>query len=196
MDIKNELIRKTLHLSSLWMIVAIYFLDQNMAIILFSAMLILLFIVEYIRMTNDYMGKIILKYCGNIIRAHERADKFNIMALSGSFYFVLAILLSVIFLPKNIAMISIAVMIFSDTMAALVGKQIGKIKIIGKTLEGSIAFFITTLLILYFAISINIYQILLISFLVTLVELISNKIKIDDNLSITASTGSLLLIFT
>ena len=100
MDIKKEIIRKILHLSSIWMIVAIYFLDQNMAIILFSVMLVLLFIAEYIRMSNQYIGAFILKYCGVIMREHERADKFNIMALSGSFYFVLAILLSVVFYPK------------------------------------------------------------------------------------------------
>ncbi len=196
MGIKAELIRKLIHLSSIWMIVAIYFLDHNMAIILFSVMLIALFIFEYIRMSNQYMGNIISKYCGSIMRGHEYADKFRIRALSGSFYFILAVLLSVILLPKNIAMISIAVMIFSDTMAALIGKQIGKVKILDKSLEGSISFLITTYIILYFTITINIYQILLISLAVTLVELISNKIKIDDNLSITATTGLLLFIFT
>ena len=85
------------------------------------------------------------------------------------------------------------VMCLSDTVANLVGRKFGKISLFDKTLEGSLSFFIVSVLIL------SIYnftsiQIILVSLCATIVELLSAKIKINDNLSIPLVSGFLLHI--
>ena len=82
-------------------------------------------------------------------------------------------------------------MLISDSASALIGRKFGKIKILSKSLEGSIAFFVsgiaTVSLISYLTNqSINFWIASVFAVLVaTIIELISKDIiKIDDNLSI------------
>ena len=195
MDLVNEIKRKLIHVSSVWMVLAVYFLEKETAIMFFGALSVALFIFEYFRMSNETLQKISAKLFSKIIRPNENVTRFTIGGLTGSFFFVLSVFFSVIFFSKEVAMASITVMIFSDTAAALIGKAIGKRKILDKTIEGSLAFFITTLIVLYFFVDIKIYEMVIVAFVVTVVELISNKIKINDNLSITLCTGVLLSVF-
>lgn len=178
------------------MVFVIYFLNKEQAIFLFSALLLFILMFEYLRMSCKPIQNLTKKILGRIMRVHEDVTVFKFSALSGSFYFTLAVLTSVVLFPKNIAITSILIMIFSDTMAALIGKTLGKHKILDKSIEGCLAFLITTIILLYLYDLLSTYEIILISFILTLVELYSKKLKIDDNLSITLISGSLLLIFS
>ena len=82
---------------------------------------------------------------------------------------------------------------FAST-AALVGIKYGKTNLFNKTLEGSMAFFITTLIIIHLLIEIPIYLTIICSLIITFVELLSFK-KINDNLSIPLVTALMLYIF-
>ncbi|MFU8652606.1 hypothetical protein [Methanotorris formicicus] len=98
----------------------------------------------------------------------------------GAVLFAVGLLITMI-LIENIDVVFYAILVFSisDALATLVGVR-GKIKILGrKTLEGFLAFFISAVLILYIP-----YGIcgIFVAFVGALVELISRKIKIDDNL--------------
>ena len=67
----------------------------------------------------------------------------------GSTYFIFSAILTILLFPKSIAIVSLLILILSDTAAAIIGKWIGRIRIFGKTLEGSMAFLITSLLIVW-----------------------------------------------
>jgi len=90
----------------------------------------------------------------------------------------------------------LAVMVLSDTSAALIGRKYGMIKIIDKSLEGSLAFFITTLVILAsaykFGMPLTLLHIIVVGFLSTLAELFSNKLNLDDNIFVSLITGIIL----
>ncbi len=195
-NLKAEITRKSLHVSSLWMVVVIYFVDKETAISLFTGLLCLFFFAEYLRMTHKKTALLATKIFGDIMRPHEKQAGFKLSALSGSFYFLLAVLLSVFIFPKEIAIASIIIMILADTLAAIVGKSLGKHKILDKTLEGCLAFLMTSIIILYYYGQLTYYEIGLTALLLTLIELISNKFSINDNLSITLCAGSLIWFFT
>ena len=106
---------------------------------------------------------------------------------TGAIYVLFSALLCMCFFGKEVATIALTVMLISDSAAALVGRSIGKIKIHkNKTLEGTLAFFLT-------AVGINllfwpVYQFswvnVLACLVATLAEVYEDKIEIDDNLSV------------
>ena len=191
---RDEVYRKLIHLSSLWMVGAVYFLPQSLAITLFAALLIGFGGFEYGRRRIPLIQSLTNRTMGSILRNHEK------QSMTGAFYVVLAVLIAVILFSKPVAVIAIIIMLVSDTFAALVGRKYGRIKILNKSLEGCMAFFAITIVILTFSsisgfIPIHVLCILLISIIITITELISDKIKIDDNLSIVLISGYLIGVF-
>jgi len=197
---QNELYRKAIHLSSIWIIFAIYFLGKNYLLAIFSMGILLVLFYEFMRRGDNFIADVLNKVFSKILREDESIkDKFK---LSGAIYVFISALLCTIFFTKIIAITAMTVLILGDTAAALVGKKIGKIKFksLGKTLEGSIAFFIISVIgvfLISMILEVNHgYIIAAISgiFIATLVELISKKIFIDDNLSIPLTVGGIMIL--
>ena len=190
---RNEVYRKLVHLSSLWMVVTVYFLTQSQATLLFSILLIGFIAFEYGRRHIRVVQSLTSQYLNTILRTHEN------QSMTGAFYVVLATLLSVMIFEHTVAALSVAIMILSDTFAALVGRKFGQISILDKSLEGCAAFFLCTYLILIATvsigfISITLPHIIMASLAVTIVELVSSKLRIDDNISIVLASGFLLVV--
>ena len=99
----------------------------------------------------------------------------------GAILFAIGLLLTLIIVEDiNSAFYSILVFSIGDGFATLIGVR-GKheIKYFGKTVEGFLAFFISACIILYFPY--KLYGIA-VAFIGACIELVSRKIKIDDNL--------------
>jgi dolichol kinase len=140
--LSQEMLRKAVHLSSLWMVVAIYFLPKHAVVLIFGSLSLLTFVVEWLRRNNDFAKKIFMMLFGRMLRESE-IDK----EVTGAVYFVFAALVVCVVFPKGIAIIALSVMIIADTAAALIGKKFGKTVLIGdKTLEGAQAFFISAVI--------------------------------------------------
>jgi glycerol-3-phosphate acyltransferase PlsY len=88
---------------------------------------------------------------------------------------------------KGIAIACLLFLTLSDSLAALFGKSIGKIKIKDKTLEGSIAFLLSAIVIVYFIKSLNFTVGLFGAIVATIIELFVTNI--NDNLSIPIISG-------
>ncbi|AEF96693.1 diacylglycerol/polyprenol kinase family protein [Methanotorris igneus] len=121
-----------------------------------------------------YLRKHYAPIISDLLRLCGRENEYG----KGAVLFAVGVLIAVI-LVDNINAIFYAILVFSisDALATLVGIR-GKIKIFGKTLEGFLAFFISACIILH---SFGIYGVL-VAFVGAFIELISKKIKIDDNL--------------
>ena len=132
-----------------------------------------------------------------ILRDDEKDFKEN--CFTGGTYYAFGILLAIVLFPKEVAMLSILIMIWCDTMAALIGKRYGKKKLIGdKSVMGSIAFLISgTLLIFvlqYFIPEFNFYKAGFITvFLAAVFEQISFA-RINDNLTLPVFSGYVFII--
>ena len=92
---KHEVYRKLIHLSSLWMVGAVYILTQVQSITLFAVLFIGMIGFEYGRHYIKVIQNLTSKYMSPILRNHENHS------MTGAFYVILAILLSVLLLPKE-----------------------------------------------------------------------------------------------
>ena len=194
--IKKELYRKALHLSSLWIPLFIYLAHPGVSIIFFSALFIGNAIIEYgnykkYPWARKTFGNIFFRILRNKETTHGRFQ------ISGSLYVILAAIGCTLMFSKSVAVISLSVMLVSDTAAAIIGKLYGQRKIYKhKTLEGSLAFFLSALLInmlcepiYHFS-----YAGVIASAAATFTEIFEDKVDIDDNLSIPVVVGVILSI--
>ena len=94
-------------------------------------------------------------------------------------------------------MASLLIMSISDSFAAIIGKKYGSTKIYNnKSLEGSFAFLLVTILIISILIpNLSVFKLIFISISVTFVELLSFH-KINDNLTIPISAAILIQYFS
>jgi dolichol kinase len=131
------------------------------------------------------MASLFQKYFFNRVLREE--EKRNLM---GSTYFLFSSILTILFFPKSIAIVSLLILILSDTAGALVGKWIGKVSIFGKTLEGSMAFFLSSLLIVWSYPQLDRFSGSLAALGATLIEILPTKV--DDNLTIPIVAGAIM----
>lgn len=197
---KQEILRKLIHLSSLWMVGVIYLLPKPIALIIFGVLLIGNIFVEYAAYRNwPVLTHAFHMLFGKMMRAKEKEKGFH---FSGAPYVLAAAFLSTTLFPTIAAMFGLTVMLLSDTAAALIGRKFGthKIALSNKSVEGSIAFWITgfiVLLIYVFAFhlpDLSILQGMIAITLAMLAEIYEKKIRIDDNLSIPMICSFLLTL--
>jgi dolichol kinase len=180
-----EIKRKIVHLATLIIPVG-YALTSEESVILFLVPFFLaLLSVDLLRHFHSGMASLFEKYFfRRVLREEEKAT------FMGSTYFIFSTILTILLFPKSIAIASILILILSDTAAALVGKWIGKIKIFGKTLEGSMAFLLTSLLIIWAYPNLNRFSGSLAALGATLIEVL--PIKVSDNLTIPLAAGAIM----
>lgn len=193
---RKELYRKAIHLSSLWIPALIYFTHPGFAVIVFS----LLFAGDAILEYGNYkrwswarhtFGSLFFKTLRN------KETKKIYFQVSGSLYVLLAAISCTLLFSKPVAAIAMTVMLISDTVAALVGKACGTRKLYRhKSMEGTIAFFLSALFInmLYEPIYHFTYVSVLACLVATIAEMFEDKLEVDDNLSIPLFIGTILTV--
>lgn len=136
---REEVKRKLVHLSSLWMPLAILFLPRGVMIGVFAFCLIGSLIVEYLRAKRTpWVTPVYDALFGRMLREEPRPGQWII---SGGPYVFAAALVVTCLVPAPVAAASMAVMLLGDTAAALVGRKFGRHKLSnGKSLEGCLAF--------------------------------------------------------
>lgn len=148
------------------------------------------FTMDLIRARNHKLNYLILKVLGPLMRRSEKEG------MSGLPFYALGISLSLFFYKRELAVISIMFLVFSDPISSFFGVLYGKDKILpNKSLQGAVAGFFTCYLITLFY-CMNVTEIsssLLIfavlgGFIGSLSELVS-AFNVDDNLTIPVLSG-------
>lgn len=111
---------------------------------------------------------------------------------SGAFFFLLSSLITMLVFKERAAIPSLFVLSISDPLSSLTGYWFGKRPLLGKTLEGSMIFFISSFFILI-GFSFAIPVVLITALVSTATELVSSR-YIDDNLSIPIMTALALSV--
>ncbi len=119
--------------------------------------------------------------------------------ITGTTALLISNIIVIAFFDKQVAIVSLMYMLFGDTASAIIGTKYGKVKMGDKTLEGSLAFFITVMVIaLLFSqwSGIRIHLIILIfgAIAATITEAL--PIEINDNLTVALAAAIVMQIFT
>ena len=193
-NFRYEMYRKLIHLSSLWMPLFIFWVPKVWACLLFATVLVADLITEYAnykryKWARKTFGRLFFKTLRTGETSHRR------FLPSGSVYVLTAAFLCALLFSKEIAALSLSVMLISDSCAALVGKKFGQHKIYKqKSLEGTLAFFISALIIngLFYPLVTFNFTSLFACLAASTAELWEDKFKIDDNLSVPLIIGAIL----
>jgi dolichol kinase len=180
-----EVRRKIVHLATLIVPIGYGFTSEGTVLLVVLPLFLGLLTVDLLRHYHPGTAALFRKYFfGKVLREKEKPT------LMGSTYFLFSTLLTILFFPKPIAIASLLILIVSDTTAALIGKGIGKITIFGKTLEGSVGFLVSSLLIVWIYPGLNRFSGSLAALGATLIEVL--PVRVDDNLTIPLVSGAIM----
>jgi dolichol kinase len=207
---KEEIRRKLLHLFALLMPVSLFYAPRFLvpAIVVTIVFGVLFFgsiAVELLRFNHPVIQKIFFALFGSMLRKEEHVRITGSTWVIGSGF-----LCSILFCKQpHIAFITLSLFIIGDAAAALVGIGIGKIRIGKKSLEGSLACFVTCLLLFKFLFpwlpwlldgwggKVPLSILFSTAFTITLFELIplriTKKITINDNLAVPVIAGYVVM---
>jgi dolichol kinase len=188
---RDELIRKLIHLCSLSIPIVYYFITTNTAATILGILVVVALTIDLGRHFYPAAGKVFYKIFGFLLRTHEIDSQKK--SLNGATYVLLSALISILIFPKVIFISAFSILIVSDSLAAIIGRKYGKRKFLAKSLEGTLAFFISACIVVFFTPKVvNFQEEILIgiagAFVGAIVENVSFRL-IDDNLSIPLSVG-------
>lgn len=133
----SEVRRKLVHLVALLIPVGYYFFpsEPQAKAILLGCMIVAI-VIDTFRLGEPRYRNLLHSLSGELIRPGEKAN------LLGSTCLLISAAITVFLFPKPIAVAALCFLIIGDTVAALVGRRLGRIHLFGKkTLAGSLALF-------------------------------------------------------
>jgi dolichol kinase len=145
---------------------------------------LLSFILDLLRLRDRQFNSKFMRTFSWLIRQSEQ-DRFN-----GSTFLCLAFFIVILLFPRTVAITAMLFLSLGDAAAELGGKHFGRLKLFGRSLEGTLAFFLVAFPVAYSLI--DDWRVALLGALAgALVELFS--FEVDDNL--TVPIGSALALW-
>lgn len=189
-EYKHEVVRKAIHMCSLSIPIVYYFLTKEQALWLLIPITSAFLVVDVARHYSKPVSRWFYSWFGWLLRKHEQDGSTK--RLSGATNVLLSACFCVLVFPKVITINAFAVLIVSDTTSALIGRRFGRKRFFRKSLEGSLAFFVSAVIVILLAPKIERlpaeYAIGAFACVVgAVVEAMSGLI--DDNISIPISMG-------
>lgn len=184
--------RKLYRLFSFSFVILLIYTSRKVTLITLGVFLISLFILEYLRFKYQAINEKIFRWFSSVLKTKEKAH------ISSTTIYFISMFSIVLLFPYQIAITALCFLIFPDIASAIVGYHLGKIKLVkGKTLEGSLVFFSSCLVIgsilKYFNFPFSWAAIFSSSFLASVVELFP---YMDDNVSVPFVVAGVLKLFS
>ena len=174
--------------------VVYYFIPKSTALAIIIPMAAAFLIADLLRSFHKPSFDLYNRIFGRMLRPHEKTLKKK--TLNGATWVLLSAIFCVLVFPKLITITAFAILIISDTTAALVGRRFGTKKFNDKSLEGSSAFVVSAAIVILFTPKVqhlvSEYLIAVVSGIIgALAEVFSFDI-IDDNFAIPVAIGAAL----
>lgn len=194
--LRYEIARKAIHLSSVSIPILYWFLSRDVALLLLTPLFAGFFVIDLLKNFVPPISRWYHRTFDAMLRSHElNEEKFT---FNGATYMVLSALLLVLFFPKVIAVTAFAMVAISDTMAAIVGRTLGRHRFGLKSVEGSTAFFVSALAIVAVVPELPPVIGIAMAITATIAEALAgqvSRLKIDDNLVIPLSSATVGFLF-
>ena len=181
MGLQAEIRRKIFHLVSLVIPLGYLMLERETTLKAVAIAFSFVMTMELARLFIPKIRNKVHPFFSSIMREAEEKK------LSGVTYMLIGAWITIYLFEKEVAIIALLLVSISDTAAAIVGTAYGKIHLWQKTLEGSVAFFTVTGVIMILASNLSLEQKLVGMITGTLVELL--PIPVNDNLSLPIVTA-------
>jgi len=197
---RSEVLRKGIHLLSLSIPVIYSVISQATALWILVPLACLFVAIDILGHKEGWVRNTMLRYFEPVMRNHEL--KVDDVRLNGASHVLIAACASVWLFPKIIAITAFSILIVSDICAALVGRRFGSHRFLDKSLEGTLAFAVSAIGVVLVIASISSAPISFVvigafaSLVGALVENISPRLRLDDNLSIPGSVGVTMHVLT
>ena len=186
---KIKVWRKVIRIFGLLLPIIYFFSNKLLMLIIFGVLTILFFYVDLIRWKKQKNKK---KIKVGIYKALYKKNESTISNLS---LFIVGAFATVLLFPKTITILALSFLIVGDTAAEILGIKFGRVKLIGKkTLEGSLACFASSIIILMMwlpFLNISIFTGIAGALAVTIAELFSGRY---DNLTIDLLAGLAMIL--
>lgn len=183
-------LRKIFRLCGLIFPVMYLFWGRQVLLGVCGSFLLFFLILEVIRFKYPSFNQKLFSYFSSLLKEKEKEK------ISGTTLFLIATFITILIFPREIAILSLLYLVIGDTLSALVGFSLGRVKIGEKSLEGFLACFSGCLIVGLFlkrmGFSFSLLGLFLSSLGVALIEIFP---FIDDNLSIPLVGGVLLYAF-
>ncbi len=185
-----EFRRKSVHLFALVIPIGYVIVPEGPAKLILAACAFIAILIDILKYYDKGFRRIFYKIFGNMLRSKE------IKRFTASSYILAAGLICAFAFSKWVMVTSMVFIILGDVAGAIFGRRFGKHKTIGnKTLEGSMAFFLTAyfgaIIFKLIALPVVPWSAIFMGAL-TAAVLEALPLGIDDNLSVPVLTGLLL----
>ena len=183
-----EIRRKIVHNVSLVIPIGYHYVSKEKALCILLPVFALYLFFDVLRLVHRgfraFFDRIITVH---FLRERERKG------LIGSTYFLMGAILTILIFPKEVAIVSLYILIISDTSAALVGRCWGRTPLVReKTLEGTLAFVVTGMIVVMIGMRSNLLWGAVAVVGAAIAELA--PVEVDDNLVIPLVAGSIMWI--
>jgi dolichol kinase len=188
----DEIRRKAIHLGSAGFPLLYWFTgNRTLMLQILIPLVAFAIIVESARQFSPAVEAFVQRWLGKIMRLEEKR------LFTGATYVVISALIMIAFFPQQIAIATLLFMSVSDAAASLIGIRYGRIRFLGKSLEGSLAFLVSAFAIAAWLMPNNLLVGALGAVVATIAEALSLRwgpIKIDDNLAIPLASGTAMFL--
>jgi len=195
-SLRQELLRKSIHLSSIWLPVTYAFVTRETMLLLVVLAACVVVALELMKRHLHPLRDFFQLFFGSILRAHEQD------ALTGASHALIAAVFTIWLFEKPVAMVALGMLVICDTAAALIGRRFGKHKLLDKSWEGTITFVLSGWLVvgimqwffpqpMWFVVAGMLGAIT-----AAITELYSKRISVDDNLLIPLAAAATIWLVT
>jgi dolichol kinase len=188
---RQELMRKATHMGALLIPGGYYILrlDKTEVLMIMVPITVLMILIDVSRLRQwlfwrAFAGKII----SPLIRHHEMSGDFT-----GATYILLSVCLTVALYDKPIAIAALAFVIVGDSLAAIIGRRIGRHKFGNKSIEGSLGCLVGTAIVAVLMPDLPLIVGLFGAVMATIVEAL--PLGTDDNITVPILSGLLMTLF-
>lgn len=183
-----EINRKLIHISSAAIPLVYWFwIPKQWMVYGLIVINLVFFLIEYERLRDSQVGRWLGWLFKPAIREQEKRR------VTGAAFVFLGNLITIAWFPITIAVPVLLILSISDAFAALVGIPLGRHRLGSKSVEGSMAFFVVSVVVLLFFPTIPWTAKLMGAAVGTLVEVFVNFV--DDNIAIPVAVALAMSIF-